>query len=189
MRLFPGTSTRDKCLYQYSPHSHRYSDGLGSAASAMSPARQVSNSSLQEAALTVQEIIFSCGICQATLRDLYPPRGPSDSRSGSSDDDGLTTRLWVLTCTHITCSKHLDGGGEFIPEPRRVISVDTTQVLHSHQEMSLRKPRVQSVFGTPAIMSPETCMAFAALAKANTILQFPKSISRPRPSLSRTAIQ
>ncbi|KAI7191191.1 hypothetical protein KC316_g6896, partial [Hortaea werneckii] len=33
------------------------------------------------------------------------------SSSGSGDEDGIVVKLWIADCSHITCNKHLPGGG------------------------------------------------------------------------------
>ncbi|KAK6440124.1 hypothetical protein LTR95_003643 [Oleoguttula sp. CCFEE 5521] len=61
--------------------------------------------------LDVLEIVFSCGICQATVSEVYASRESNKGfHSNSGDDDGVVTRMWIADCTHLFCSKHLLGG-------------------------------------------------------------------------------
>ncbi|KAK6396764.1 hypothetical protein LTR65_008662 [Meristemomyces frigidus] len=61
--------------------------------------------------LSLQEIVFSCGMCQATPSEVYATRESNHGfHSGSADEDGTVTKLWIAECSHITCGKHLEGG-------------------------------------------------------------------------------
>ncbi|EME84249.1 uncharacterized protein MYCFIDRAFT_133976 [Pseudocercospora fijiensis CIRAD86] len=60
--------------------------------------------------IPIQEIIFSCGICQATVSDLYAT--PEHDQGFSSDPGsghGIITKLWIGECSHVFCGKHLEG--------------------------------------------------------------------------------
>ena len=77
----------------------------------MSPVEPSSDSSSVRS-LTLPELIFSCGICQATVSEVYAtPESNKGFHSGSGDDDGIVTRLWIAECSHVSCGKHLPGGG------------------------------------------------------------------------------
>ncbi|KXT10045.1 hypothetical protein AC579_8651 [Pseudocercospora musae] len=69
---------------------------------------------------SILEIIFSCGICQATVSDLYAT--PEEDRGFSSDPGsahGIIIKLWVGECSHVFCGKHLEGGAApFHPKGR-----------------------------------------------------------------------
>jgi hypothetical protein len=78
---------------------------------AMAPAEPTSDSSSAQS-LTLPEVIFSCGICQATVSEVYTTLESNKGfHSGSGDDDGIVTRLWIAECSHVSCGKHLEGGG------------------------------------------------------------------------------
>jgi hypothetical protein len=78
---------------------------------AMAPAEPTSDSSSAQS-LTLPEVIFSCGICQATVSEVYTTTESNKGfHSGSGDDDGIVTRLWIAECSHVSCGKHLEGGG------------------------------------------------------------------------------
>lgn len=71
-----------------------------------------------EGELSLQEIVFSCGICQATVSEVYATKESNQGfHSGSGDEDGIVTKLWIAECSHITCGKHLEGGGEAFTRP------------------------------------------------------------------------
>jgi hypothetical protein len=77
----------------------------------MAPVEPSSDASSAES-LALPEIIFSCGICQATVTEVYAtPESNKGFHSGSGDDDGIVTRLWIAECSHVICGKHLAGGG------------------------------------------------------------------------------
>lgn len=76
----------------------------------MAPAR-VSSDESERPVPPLEEIIFSCGVCQATVSDLYPANG-DNPHSHSDTDDGMGTRLWIANCVHVFCGRHLEGGGK-----------------------------------------------------------------------------
>jgi hypothetical protein len=77
----------------------------------MAPAEPTSDSSSTQS-LTLPEVIFSCGICQATVSEIYTTTESNKGfHSGSGDDDGIATRLWIAECSHVSCGKHMEGGG------------------------------------------------------------------------------
>jgi len=77
----------------------------------MAPVEPSSDASSAES-LALPEIIFSCGICQATVAEVYATSESNKGfHSGSGDDDGIVTRLWIAECSHVVCGKHLAGGG------------------------------------------------------------------------------
>lgn len=58
------------------------------------------------------EIVFSCTICQATISEVYATVESNQGfHSGSGDEEGIVTKMWIATCSHITCAKHLNNGG------------------------------------------------------------------------------
>jgi hypothetical protein len=93
---------------------------------AMSPVEPTSESSSAQS-LTLPELIFSCGICQATVSEVYAtPESNRGFHSGSGDDDSIVTRLWIAECSHVSCGKHLAGGGVL----RRIGSMNTADRLN-----------------------------------------------------------
>lgn len=97
-------------LQGYSSRASRC-DQQHNRTAAMSPVEPSSDSSSVQS-LTLPELIFSCGICQATVSDVYATAESNKGfHSGSGDDDGIVTRFWIAECSHVSCGKHLAGGG------------------------------------------------------------------------------
>ncbi|KAK0284100.1 hypothetical protein LTR35_005814 [Friedmanniomyces endolithicus] len=64
-----------------------------------------------EEALPLELIVFSCGVCQATLPEVYATKENNKGfHSDSGGDNGVVTKLWIAECSHIMCGKHLPGG-------------------------------------------------------------------------------
>jgi hypothetical protein len=102
-----------------SPSRHKYTIP-------MAPAEPSSGASSAES-LALPEIIFSCGICQSTVTEVYAtPESNKGFHSGSGDDDGIVTRLWIAECSHVICGKHLPGGGRSLCRVRLVPPTDAT---------------------------------------------------------------
>ncbi|KAL9001215.1 MAG: hypothetical protein Q9169_000399 [Polycauliona sp. 2 TL-2023] len=58
------------------------------------------------------DFILSCSICQDTLSAVYAQHGNNDGlHQGTDDSDGAITKFWLTECAHLTCAKHLEGGG------------------------------------------------------------------------------
>lgn len=65
--------------------------------------------------VTPLDVIFSCQVCTSTFSEVYAGhredvRGFSD---GINPKERIATRLFLANCSHVFCSKHLEGGGEF----------------------------------------------------------------------------
>ncbi|KAI6829357.1 hypothetical protein KC332_g6892 [Hortaea werneckii] len=74
-------------------------------------------SDVSEGEVSLPEIVFSCGSCQATPSELYAKRESNRGfHSGSGDEDGIVVKLWIADCSHITCNKHLPGAVPFHPK-------------------------------------------------------------------------
>lgn len=60
------------------------------------------------------DIIFSCGICHDSIRDIYSTaeknKGFRDGRP--PDQDGTVNKFWLTQCGHLVCAKHIEDGGE-----------------------------------------------------------------------------
>ena len=62
--------------------------------------------------VAVEQIVFSCTICQATPSEVYTTTESNKGfHSGSGDEAGIVTKMWISQCSHITCAKHLENGG------------------------------------------------------------------------------
>ncbi|KAF9637263.1 hypothetical protein BFW01_g8159 [Lasiodiplodia theobromae] len=62
------------------------------------------------------DVIFTCDICQASISDIYSKGNPGASETDFQDgrahtSDRRVTCLWLTQCMHLTCGKHLEGGG------------------------------------------------------------------------------
>ena len=65
--------------------------------------------------ITPLDCIFACSVCGDVFSDVYQQR---DSVQGLSDGintrDRIVTRLYVASCCHVICIKHIGGGsGEY----------------------------------------------------------------------------
>ncbi|KAK0917162.1 hypothetical protein LTR91_014338 [Friedmanniomyces endolithicus] len=64
-----------------------------------------------EEALPLELIVFSCGVCQAVLPELYATKENNKGfHSDSGGENGVVSKLWIAECSHIMCGKHLPGG-------------------------------------------------------------------------------
>ncbi|KAK5116620.1 hypothetical protein LTR62_007294 [Meristemomyces frigidus] len=75
--------------------------------------------------IPLEYFVFSCGICQATLPEIYATTDSNQGfHSGSGDDEGIVTKMWIADCSHIFCGKHLSGGAVlFHPAGEQPITV------------------------------------------------------------------
>jgi len=58
------------------------------------------------------DVIFACSVCGDTLSDVY--EGYAESVQGLSDGinnkERLVTRLFISSCCHVICIKHIEDG-------------------------------------------------------------------------------
>jgi hypothetical protein len=112
--------------------------------------------------LTLPELIFSCGICQATVSEVYAtPESNKGFHGGSGDDDGIVTRLWIAECSHVSCGKHLAGGGALLCIDGANITNRLHQLHHSTLMANHHRRHVPSVPKTETKYR-RACTAFAA---------------------------
>ncbi|KAL8928370.1 MAG: hypothetical protein Q9172_000962 [Xanthocarpia lactea] len=58
------------------------------------------------------DFILSCSICQDTLSTVYAQHDNNEGlHQGTDNTNGAITKLWLTECAHVTCAKHLEGGG------------------------------------------------------------------------------
>ena len=64
--------------------------------------------------LSPVDIVLSCTICQETLSTIYADNSQINGlhKDGKDPRDSKITKLWLTECAHLTCGKHLLGGGE-----------------------------------------------------------------------------
>ena len=123
--------------------------------------------------LPLEEIVFSCGVCQATVSELYASKDSNQGfHSGSGNEDGVVTKLWIAGCSHVTCGKHLEGGGERIT---RVVGARTTdpcaQQPHSIPRTCHRAHHVHNALSE--VMTPlKSFTASVGWLKASMTRQF-----------------
>lgn len=62
---------------------------------------------------TPLDLIFSCAVCQDTVTEIYAEAQEDNSglRIDPDTDKGIVVKLWLTECAHLTCGKHLEGGG------------------------------------------------------------------------------
>jgi len=62
--------------------------------------------------VSATDIVLSCTICQETLASIYAEDDENRGLRKTNDpDNGRITKLWLTECAHLTCGKHLQGGG------------------------------------------------------------------------------
>ncbi|KAI9787783.1 MAG: hypothetical protein M1835_002644 [Candelina submexicana] len=62
--------------------------------------------------LTPLDVIFSCAVCQATVKGIYADaQDNSGLRIDPDSEKGVVVKLWLTECGHLTCGEHLEGGG------------------------------------------------------------------------------
>ena len=66
--------------------------------------------------LSPADIVLSCTICQETLSSIYTDNDQHNGLRKDNEDprDSKITKLWLTECAHLTCGKHLPGGGKFV---------------------------------------------------------------------------
>ena len=96
-------------------------------------------SSFQTSTLSsIEEIVFSCSVCQATLSDVYATvESNKGFHDGHEKDDGIVTKLWMAECSHVTCAKHLGDGGESCLDATYSDMSDRAQGVPLHPNGSL----------------------------------------------------
>ncbi|KAF6229552.1 hypothetical protein HO173_011407 [Letharia columbiana] len=60
------------------------------------------------------DIVLSCTICQETLSTIYADDDQNNGlirKDREDSQNGKVTKLWLTECAHLTCGKHLPGGG------------------------------------------------------------------------------
>jgi hypothetical protein len=67
----------------------------------------------EEGPVPIEELVFSCCMCQATPTEVYATvESTHGFNSGGSGEDDIVTKMWITSCSHITCSVHLQDGGK-----------------------------------------------------------------------------
>lgn len=65
--------------------------------------------------ITPLDCIFACSVCGDVFSDVYQqPDTVHGLSDGINSKDRIVTRLYVASCCHVICIKHIEGGsGEF----------------------------------------------------------------------------
>ena len=59
------------------------------------------------------DIIITCSICQESISSIYfAPEDIDGLRQAQGPGNTKITKLWLTECAHLTCTKHLPGGGK-----------------------------------------------------------------------------
>jgi hypothetical protein len=76
--------------------------------------RQRSEPESELQSVTPLDVIFSCCICNATFSEVY--KGPCETvqmlSDGINPKERVVSRLFLASCCHVFCGKHLEGGGK-----------------------------------------------------------------------------
>ncbi|KAL8682762.1 MAG: hypothetical protein Q9186_001184 [Xanthomendoza sp. 1 TL-2023] len=126
------------------------------------------------------DFILSCSICQDTLSAVYATQDKNDGLRRSTDNgDGAIIKLWLTECAHITCAKHLEGGGE--PASARFSSsslLTRSKVCPSTPRTSLRRHHARYVSATTRITPTRYSMLLEERSRANTTTGYRRITSK-----------
>ena len=85
--------------------------------------------------LSTADLVLSCSICQETLSAVYAfPNGSEGLSKGKNHTDRSITRLWLTECAHITCGKHLEGGGASALPTYGAVKTDSSEGVPFYPE-------------------------------------------------------
>ncbi|KAF2183338.1 hypothetical protein K469DRAFT_785976 [Zopfia rhizophila CBS 207.26] len=75
----------------------------------------------QSESISPLDAIFSCSVCYVTFPEVYEVKDTIQGLSdGTNPKDHLVTKLWLGSCCHVFCNKHIEGGGPpFHPQGQR----------------------------------------------------------------------
>lgn len=136
----------------------------------------------------IEEIVFSCSICQATVSDVYlSSESNKGFYSGSGDGDGIVTKMWIAECSHVTCAKHLDGGGKdpsTHSQHSELTCFLSPKLYHFIRRTLSLEHRVQGASSQAVTIYQRRYMVSGACLRARLIQQFRWSGDDARPSRS-----
>lgn len=94
------------------------------------------------------DVVFSCNICAKSISDIYhTPNSDKGFRSQNYESSSrLVTKLWLLSCGHLVCADHLEGGGKILSHPcyaRRTLIRTRRAFPPSGRETPSRLPRLR----------------------------------------------
>ncbi|KAL9030912.1 MAG: hypothetical protein Q9196_001020 [Gyalolechia fulgens] len=81
------------------------------------------------------DFVLSCSICQQTFSAVYADHdGDNGLRTDAHRTDGSITKLWLTECAHVTCGKHLEGGGLQAGSPSGHVNAHQAEGVPFHPE-------------------------------------------------------
>lgn len=81
----------------------------------------IKSSNSYNLSLSATDILVSCSVCQDTLSSIYAEDdGNLGLRKSDDPHNGRITKLWLTECAHLSCGKHLEGGGNHYYYPHRL---------------------------------------------------------------------
>lgn len=131
--------------------------------------------------------ILSCSICQSTLSTIYEEHENNDGlHRGIGNPDGQITKLWLTECAHLTCAKHLEGGGIFTITLRSASLLMQPKAFPSMRKTSLRKLHAHCVSAATKISRPRYSMRLEERPRVNMTTTYLQSTSKSLRSNSVT---
>lgn len=133
------------------------------------------------------DFVLSCSICQSTLSTIYEEHENNDGlHRGIGNIDGQITKLWLTECAHLTCAKHLEGGGIFTITLRSASLLMQPKAFPSIRKTSLQKLHARYVSAATKISRPRYSTQSEERPRVNMITTSLQSTSKSLPSNSVT---
>jgi hypothetical protein len=86
------------------------------------------------------ELILSCSVCQATCVDIYAhPDEVKGLHHCQNGEDECSIKLWLMECGHLTCTAHLEGGGNYSNRKLSAATPDRSLGVPFHSEQDQPK--------------------------------------------------
>ena len=125
------------------------------------------------------DFILSCSICQDTLSTVYAQHENKEGlHQGTDNTNGAITKLWLTECAHVTCAKHLEGGGKSVITFHSDPLLTRLEAFPSTPKTSHRRHHAHSVSATNKITRTRYSMPLEVLARASTTTTYLRSISK-----------
>ncbi|KAL8660039.1 MAG: hypothetical protein Q9226_000117 [Calogaya cf. arnoldii] len=85
------------------------------------------------------DFILSCSICQDTLSTIYGrDRNRDGLHQGTDNTDGAINKVWLTECAHVTCAKHLEGGGVPFHPTKQPPKAPCPLCVRNHQDYTAK---------------------------------------------------
>lgn len=118
------------------------------------------------------DLIYSCSICHETLNDVYRnAQNENGLDDGRQQDDEQITRMWLASCGHFFCGRHLEGGGSV----SSCLNLPSTHAYKgSHSTAMINRLLRYVLFARSSTMTPlrNRSMEYVGLKRENVILQY-----------------